>query len=53
MKLLAVLLFAEIAVLLAGARIAWVITRPDPVAAEAECGTAQLEVYLREMASRD
>ncbi len=52
MKLLAVLLITETVVLLAGARIAWVISRPDPVHAEAERGTAQLEVYLREM-SRD
>ena len=52
MKLLAVLLIAETVTLIAAARIIWVISRPDPVAAEAERGTADLEVYLREM-SRD
>ena len=52
MRLLAVLLIAETATLLAGARIAWVRTRPDPVRAEAAHGIADLEAYLREM-SRD
>ena len=58
MKLFAVFVIAmAVMLLVAACLVRWLVpwpgpSAPDPVAAEAERGTADLEVYLREM-SRD